>query len=358
VLRPGDTLTMNVVLGDPAGGAVTISTQPTGSPNATWTSLNNGTPTATATFTFSPQFSDEGVNYPITLLENNSDGTGIQNTWNVYVPTADEQQVYISEFLANPTTNTSSSYFNPLKRAADTESITAWDQYVEVANLSPDSLSFYRWQINNGSGNQYVDQGDTLGSSNSIVIYGGGDVGDPNPPSIPNSFPANQGDPASSSSLALATSGQGVIALYNNLGNLVDRVVYNASQLSSNGSWSRFPTLDSGLVPQSWISTNWTTAGLQYNGAAWSVSNSLPYGVTNLAIEAGLSNTVDLSFEANTSQASTLWATPTLSTPFPIVNQLSTPFQVIGGKTFTSTNGSFTVTNSGAEDEFFIITTQ
>ena len=89
-------------------GAGLTNPVPTGLPgDASWTINSSGGQTATATFRFQPTSGDAGTNYIAALQE--TTGTGIvTNSWYIYVPTPQEQQIYISEFLANPTTTTNS----------------------------------------------------------------------------------------------------------------------------------------------------------------------------------------------------------------------------------------------------------
>ena len=355
VLRPTEKLTMNVSLSDPLGGTVSIAPVPTGLPvDASWTINSSGGQTATATFRFQPTSGDAGTNYIAALQE--TTGTGIvTNSWYIYVPTPQEQQIYISEFLANPTTTTNSPAFNPLQRAVDTNNISVNDQYVEIVNVSTSNVeSLYGWSITDASTLRHVfgnTGSESLTTSNSYVVYGGVLNNDPDPPTIlggPSS--GVQIEPASSGSLALS----GVITLRNTNyfnngsiqpGYIVDRVVYNASSLAS-GSLSRFPTLNSGFVPQQYISTNWVTPGLQYDGGRWTLPTQRPQGVNNIVVTAG--NPLKLGFTAAANQASTLWNSS-------IVNG---QYGVIFGQTFTNTTGAFFITNPVAPAQFYYITTQ
>ena len=115
--------------------------------------------------------------------------------------------------------------------------------------------------------------------------------------------------------LNLSTNG-GIVALYNTNGYLVDRVVYPASGL--NTSFSRFPTLNDGLVPQQYISTNYTTAGLQYDGGAWSSPTKPVTGVSNIVINVQGSHVI-LGFKVTSPQAYTIWNTSNLLLPFNVV---------------------------------------
>lgn len=361
VLRPTESLTTYVSVGDPEGGAVTLTPVTDGLPSsAHWDGVVNGS-TATAIFHFQPVSADAGSNYIVTLAASSTSGTVSTNYWYVYVPTPLEQQICISEFLANPTTNTSAPYFNPLQRATDATNITTWDQYVEIANTSATDVDLFGWSLGDASFVRHVffngAPQEQLSASNAVVIYGGAypASSDPSAPTLsaPH-FPADNGD---APTLSLEKSGTGVIVLrnpnYYNSGHgiqpgyIVDRVVYPAGNLSTNGSLSRFPTVNSGFVPQGYISTNFATAGLQYDGSPWSLPTKVPQAVTNVVITV-VNNQAILGFTADTTLASTLWQ----------ANEVTDPFKVVFGKQFTSPSATFSVTNLPADHQFYFITTQ
>jgi hypothetical protein len=349
-LPPGETLTTFASIGDAAGGSVTLTPVTAGLPaGATWSNITNGL-TGTASFHFTPSTNDAGTNYVISLGISSTSGAESTYSWNVYVPTPDEQQMAITEFLANPTTNTSSGLFNPLGRATDTSAIKTSDQYVEIANQSPNSYDLQGgvngWDIDNGNPNnplQNFDAGSDiyLNATGSMVVYGGGGSASP-------TLPAGVGAVAASSGgLGLPTTGQGVIILRNGAGYVVDRVVYNAGSLPTNSSLSRFPTINSPFVPQAYISTYPATPGLQYDGSAWSQPTKVPTGLTGVSLSVTNKQAV-LKFTANPTQANTLWQ----------ANTLTGPFQVINGAVFGNTTGSFSVTNLPSNYQFYFITTQ
>jgi hypothetical protein len=348
-LPPGETWTTVANIADAAGGIVTLTPSYTGLPaSATWSNVTNGL-NATAVFQFTPAPADAGSNYAVTLNIASSSGTTSTYIWNVYVPTPDEQQMAITEFLANPTTNTASPLFNPLYRSGDTVNIPVNDQYVEFANQSPNPYDLQGgngWDIDNGSAVNPLLNFDDYGidiifdPGTAVVVYGGTGSGSPgNPLTVENSAPSLSG-------LNLPTTGTGVIILRNGAGYIVDRVVYNGSMLSTNSSLSRFPTINSPFAPQAYISTNVATAGLQYDGSVWSGTSKVPTGIYGVSISVTNKQAV-LKFAATPPQVNTLWE----------ANSLNGPFQVVNGGKFGSTAGTFSVTNLTAY-QFFYITTQ
>lgn len=357
VLRPGESLTMDAVIGDPEGGTVSLTGFTAGLPaDAYWTNITSGV-NATAQFVFNPTAADEGSNYVVSLGSSSTSGTANTNVWYVYVPTAQEQQVYISEFLANPTTNSSSPFHNPLNRAFDTNNVTANDQYVELVNQSGTDLDLFSWSLTDANTLRHafligepVEQL-AAANSNSVIVYGGPlpEGSDPSPPQTPVPFfPANQGG----AGLSLSASGNGVIVLRNpnyynsglgiQPGYIVDRIVYGS--LPTNGSLSRFPRPNGVLdvVPQALVSTHATTAGLQYDGSNWLTPTQTPGSVTNVTVVPG--NPTTLNFTAIPGTTATLWQ----------AGPVQGPYAPVKG----TTSGVFSITNPPLPSQFFYLTTQ
>ncbi len=342
VLRSGEKLNTHVSIGDPEGGTVTLTPVTAGlSVNSGWSGVTGGLD-ATGDFSFIPTAADAGSNYVVSLVVSSTASATYTYTFTVYVPTASEQQIAITEFLANPTTNTGSAYFNPLKRSTDTIGISTNDQYIEIANPSDTDLAL-GWTIDAGNpAKPIVDTfavGGAVPSASSYVAYGGNQA---EAPGLTTPFGPSQG-------LFLKTTGSGLLVLRNSPavgGHIIDRVVYSASDLSTNGSLARFPTIKSAFVPHSYISTNVTSAGLQYDGGSWGSPTKVPTGVAGVGITYVNGQAV-FSFTANTSQASTLWG----------ASDVTGPYSVIFGQPFPSGAGAFTNVNS-ATKQFYFITTQ
>jgi hypothetical protein len=347
-IQPGETITINVVVIDPGGGIVTLGTA--GDLPGNWNITASGGLTATASFNFTASTNNSGTLFvPSLTAAYGSSGVTSTNSWNVFVPTNNEQQVYLTEVFAAPTTNTTSPAFNPLRRAADTNNPAVNDQYVEFVNLSSSTVFLENWTLVDGNGNvrHTFLHGEALAPSNSVVIYGGPATLDPSAPTLSAlglEF-LEAADQGGSPSLSLNPKG-GVIGLYDNGGHLVDRLAYPASDTNNPSAFSRFPVLNSGLVPQAYISTNYVTPGSQYDGGSWLSATKVPTGVTGVDLIYG--NPLALGFTANTTNATTLWGG----------GSVLTPFQVITGQLFTNTSGLFLVTNPPSGKQFYFITTQ
>ena len=338
VLRPGETMTSTFSLGDPEGGILTLTPVTAGLPaSAYWTNITGGA-IATAELVYTPAQEDAGVQYTIQVNAESTSGNSFSPAATVYVPTLQEQQIAITEFLANPTTNPAAPYYNPLRRATVTGASTN-DQYIEIVNQSPNDLSS-EFTLDTGNINALVydsfTHNDNLGSSNSLVVYGGAGS------AAPGVSPVQ----VSGTGLLLSTNGNNILVLRNGNGYIIDRVAYSTASLSTNGSLSRFPTYTSAFVPQTYVSTNLTTPDAQYDGGSWRSPSEVPTAVTNVSIAYANGKAV-LKFQANILQASTLWN----------AGSVVGPYNVIYGQPFPSGSGVFTNTSS-ASQQFYFITTQ
>ncbi len=344
VVRPGETITTYVSIGDAAGGSVSLAptgTLPTG---AAWSSYVPGTPgtPATIAFHYTGSAADAGIYFPVQLNVSSDAGTAYTETFPVYVPTPQEQQMAITEFLANPTTNTSAAFYNPLQRASAVNGISTNDQYVEIVNQSGTDLTS-KFTLDTGTAalpvfSSFDGFGSSVLSSNSLVVYGGN--------GSPVQLPGLTTPVAVSRGLFLSTNGTGIIALRNTSGYLIDRVTYTAASLSTNGSLTRFPSWTNAFVPQAYVNALKVTPGAQYDGSPWSVTNKVPSGVGSVKITYVNGKAV-LTFTANTTQASTLWN----------ASSVTGPYNVILGQVFSSGSGAFTNSNPAAQS-FYYITTQ
>jgi len=341
VLRPGETLLMEVNVTDPEGGNVTITPLATGLPgSAGWTTGATTGTNVDASFSFTPTPGDAGVNYTIGLRTANSFVT-TTNYWYIYVPTATEQMVFITEFLANPTTDVASPFYNPLHRTEIPTSITTADEYIEIVNQSTTDIDLYDWNISDlvGVRHRFYNGAplESLASSNAIVVYGGPLNG--SLPSLPVlSYPATE----SSAGLALNNSGD-TITLRNGT-NIIDRVLYTAASVSSMGSLTRFPTLNSDFVASAYVGTN-TSAGTQYDGSDWTGPAATPTEVSPVTLTYG--NPVTLEYTATPGQYYTLWQ----------ADEANDPFAVVNGGLSTNAAGVFFIANPPADRQFYFITT-
>jgi len=203
-------------------------------------------------------------------------------SWTVSVPTAEERQVVIAEFLANPVSRPDSPAFNPMHRldwppAADSalsSRLTSWDEFVELVNLGPRPVSLAGWTLGDATRiRAWVDPvhpDNVRPPGSALVLYGG--PPDSHPPRLPcPSIPATLpgGAPAGSEGLGLNNTSD-IIELRNASGHLVERVAYGTRQLAPDASVARWPFPDGGWSGHPATPSGATTSpGLSVLGVAW-----------------------------------------------------------------------------------------
>ncbi len=148
VLRPGESLRMDFTATDPDDGSVTVAPITAGLPaQATWSIPSPTGTNVTGSLVFNPTAANAGTLFTFRLRTQTTTALAT-NTWKVYVPTPDEQKVFITEIYPNPTSDTNSSAFNPLRRAEPvTANVTVADEYIEVANLSNTDFDLFGWTV-------------------------------------------------------------------------------------------------------------------------------------------------------------------------------------------------------------------
>ena len=264
-LRPGEQLTLTVTATDPAG--IAVSVEPVTDPlplSARWDFAATTGPGVTGTFTMAPTAADAGQLLDLELRVANQAGTQTVS-WRIYVPTPAEEQMVIAEYLANPTASADAAHYNPLRRETPATNPGLQDEYIELVNHGTADLSLEGWSLSDAVQVRHRFPAPTLlPAGQPLVVYGG-----PRDASAPQLDVAAQ--PASEGSAGLALNNTGdQILLRNALGYLVERVVYTAAQMSSQGSMSRSPTLSDGFVPQATAGTEPVTPGRRPDGQLWS----------------------------------------------------------------------------------------
>jgi len=346
-LRPGEKITTYVTGSDPAGGNITLTPVTTGLPaGATWSTGPVSGQNPTTSFTFTPAQAHAGTNYIYSVIATTASFTYTQS-WSVYVPALTEQNVFIGEFLANPTTNTAAPHFNPLRRETPSTNATVHDEYIEIVNLTDADLDLLNWSVEDAAATRHVFYSGVWGnevipSKSAIIVYGG-----PLSGLVPQldvaAFPANQ---STTAGLALNNSGTEWITIRNGAGYPVDRVFYKGADLSPDGSLSRFPTDRGAIVPQAYVRTNTVSPGKQYAGNSWSEPPVWPTGIGQITIRYG--NPVTLQFTNDTGRVATLW----------LADEVTNTFRVVYGRQFQAETAEFSVSNPPPARQFYFITQQ
>lgn len=346
-LRPGEKITTYVTGKDPAGGYITLTPITTDlPPGASWnTGPVSGTNPITS-FSFTPTPAQAGSNYIYSVIATTASFTHTQS-WSVYVPALTEQNVFISEFLANPTTNPAAAHFNPLNRETPSTNAAVHDEYIELVNLTDWDLDLLNWSVEDAFAKRRVFYdgawgGEIIPSKGAIIVYGG-PLSGLQPRLDVAAFPANESGTAG---LALNNSGTEWITVRNANGYPVDRVFYKGTDLSQNGSLSRFPTDRGAFVPQQFVRTNTVSPGKQYAGNSWAEPPVMPTGVRQITLRYG--NPVTLQFTNDPGRVATLW----------VANELTNIFKVVYGQQFSGTTAELYVTNPPPTKQFYFITQQ
>lgn len=319
-LRVGEQLTIQITVTDPFGGSVTVQPASTDLPaGATWNFPALTGTEVQGTFAMTAQPADRGRLFEIKLDATNASATHTA-VWQIYVPTAAEERVAIAEYLANPTGQTNAAHYNPLRRDPPSDNTSQHDEYLELVNLSDTDLDLLGWTIADAVTVRHrFYESFMLGARNAAIVYGG----------PLNGFTPNLDVPfipASESSAGLALNNDGdTLTVRNRIGGVVERVAYPASQVSSGGSMTRFPTLDHGFAPQISVSTLAVTPGRQYDGKLWSEPPTIPptdVGAISAALTA--QGTVRLTWSARAGQTYTVLAAPAVTGPWtPLASRLS-----------------------------------
>lgn len=282
-LRPGERLRLQAQATDDLGRDVVLQPMTNELPAGTeWTFDRPPSAAPTATLTFTPTVTAAGHGFRFVLGAANEEGTG-QATWVVYVPTAVEQRVVISEFLANPTADPAAPHYNPLHRETPGPAsvIATEDEYVEIVNLAAETVDLSGWTLADGVTVRHTfAAGESLSASNAAVVYGGRALGsEPRLAAGVQALPASGG----SAGLSLNNSGDSII-VRNGSGQIVERVTYG-SVSGYVGSVARYPNLAGGFVEHSRVAANPGSPGTQNDGRLFSEPAPADPGSLRLSVE-------------------------------------------------------------------------
>ncbi len=279
-LRPGESIAIGFEITDPEGRSVTVTHGNEAPADSEWSFTTLSGTQVNGTFRCTAAAADAGKAFNVTVTADNG-STSFTQTIRLYVPTPAEQQVVITEFYANAASTNSVPWFNPLNRSellpGGTDASPAnRDEFVELVNLSGESLDFTGWMISDALLRRaYIypgTPGTLVAPSNSIVVYGGPAFGYTPQISVPAiAAEVGPGDAFSTAGLALNDGGDTII-LRNAQSNIVSRIVYAQAQVSTNGSLVRFPTDRDGFVAHSGTGERYWSPGTQANGNAWTVN--------------------------------------------------------------------------------------
>ena len=321
-LRPGEALTMRVVVTAADERPVTLSADSNELPaSARWELRETTGTNLTAVFTFAPTPNEAGSNFVISLYASASTGANATQ-WSFYVPTEQEQQIVISEFLPNPATLETAPHFNPLRRAEPAPNPAWQDEYVEVVNDSDREMDLSHWTLSDSAQVRHrFAESFVLQSRGAIVVYGGPRTGFPPLLMAPTVWASE-----SATGLGFHDSSSDAVIIRNAQGRMVSRVVY--SLVSTNSSLTRYPTLDDEFVPHSGISTDHTSPGVNYDGRKFSELTQLPPAPIILRAIVRRGTRIVLTWNADKGRAYSVFQSANPSGPYwPLATGLRFPDQ-------------------------------
>lgn len=258
VLVPGETLRIDVKVDDPEGREVRfLPGESTALEHAAWTFERESGTALAGVFRFIPTQDQRGQLFTIRLTVANP-AVRTETAWTIYVPTAAEQGMVMTEIMANPTSNAEAAHYNPLRRAEPAPNIASHDEYIELVNFSSAAVDLQHWTISDEVQVRHrFTEPFALGPTNSLVIYGGpwtSYVPGLATPFMPTSVAQQFG---------LNNSGGDTISLRNALGRLVWRVRYGS--LPSDGSLTRSNASEP-FVPHTSVSGLAVSPGVRFDG--------------------------------------------------------------------------------------------
>ena len=330
----GETAMIEAVVKSPSGSEITVT------PTGDWVLSANPGSDVTARLVLTAGEEDLGVSFDVSLEAENSEGVQTL-AWDVYVPSEAEQQVAITEFLANPTGKTTAGHYNPLHRETPSDSnvLSVEDEFVEIANLGQADVDMAGWSLSDAvalRSNFY--EGDVLAKRGAVIVYGGRLSG--SEPVLDEgilALPATE----STSGLALNNSGD-TITLRNADGHVIDRIKFGKP--SSKGSMTRDPGLNGAFADHSTVADAAVSAGTWPSGAPFTEDPTVE--IPEIEITVSLADgEIHLSWGAS----------PAASYTVRLSNSVAGPYTPVGKKLkFDDSTGSFSAKADRAA-QFFII---
>ncbi len=330
----GETAVIEAVVESPSGSEITVTS------TGDWVLSANPASEVTARLVLTAGEEDFGVSFDVSLEVENSEGVQTL-AWDVYVPSEAEQQVAITEFLANPTGKTTASHYNPLHREtpSDSSRINVEDEFIEIANLGQVDVDLADWSVSDAvalRSNFY--EGDVLAKRGAVIVYGGRLSG--SEPVLGDdvlALPATE----STSGLGLNNSGD-TITLRNADGHVIDRIKFGKP--SSKGSMTRHSGLNGAFADHSTVAAAAVSAGTWPSSAPFTENPMVE--ILEIEITVSLADgEIHLSWGASAAASYTVRSS----------NSVAGPYTPVGKKLkFDDSTGSFSAKAERAA-QFFII---
>ncbi|MCC6231763.1 MAG: lamin tail domain-containing protein [Verrucomicrobiales bacterium] len=231
-------------------------------------------------------------------------------TVKIYVPTAAEQAVVLMEIFANPSSTGAGFVFNPLQRASNPEDPARDDEFLELVNFSAAAVDLRGWRIEDAVGMRHEFRGSFVIPARSAgIVYGG-----PLRGLTPNLGVPVAAANAGGEGLSLDDLGD-TIEVYNAGTNLVFRMVYVATQVSSATSLARYPDASGLWVEHSSVARLQVSPGLQSDGRSY-LEPMLRFDPISVTARRGSDGQISLRWNATPGVPYTVWSAETLTTGF------------------------------------------
>lgn len=338
-LQPGERWTLRTHITGTPGYPLQVQ-PPDPPPNATmqWFTQVVGDSEMDAQIIFEPAESEAGKTFDMKIVADCGGATNTQ-TVRVYVPNVAERALVLSEFLANPTSDSTAAHFNPLSREFPGAKPAVEDEYLEWVNNSAATLDLSGWTIADAVRARHVFPTNfTLAAHSALIIYGGPTN---NPPRLDvPAMPASE----SASGLALNNTGEETILLRNAGGQLLQRIVYEGRDLSDAGSLSRWPDLNGCFLPQCDLTANAVTPGRQWDGRPYESVEEPQAPQPILKVRFNSLRQCVLEWDASKPHSYQVWKASTLAGPFESIQ---------ANLVFDDGQGSFTDTDVTQETSRF-----
>ena len=304
-LLPGETVVIEAVIKNPAGDEVTVT------PTGDWVLSANPAIEVTAKLVLTAGEADAGEPFDLSLEAENTEGVATLE-WDIYVPSAAEQQVAVTEFLANPTGKATDGHYNPLHREtpSDSNRISVEDEFVEIANLGQTEVDLAGWSLSDAvalRSNFY--EGDVLAKRGAVIVYGGRSSG--SEPMLGDgvlALPATEG----TSGLGLNNSGD-TITLRNADGHVIDRIQFGKP--TGKGSMTRHPGLNGAFADHSTVADALVSAGAWPSGSPFAEDPAVD--IPEIKITVSMANgDITLNWEVSPAASYTVKASGSVAGPY------------------------------------------
>ena len=304
-LLPGETVVIEAVIKNPAGDEVTVT------PTGDWVLSANPAIEVTAKLVLTASEADAGEPFDLSLEAENTEGVATLE-WDIYVPSAAEQQVAVTEFLANPTGKATDGHYNPLHREtpSDSNRISVEDEFVEIANLGQTEVDLAGWSLSDAvalRSNFY--EGDVLAKRGAVIVYGGRSSG--SEPVLGDgvlALPATEG----TSGLGLNNSGD-TITLRNADGHVIDRIQFGKP--TGKGSMTRHPGLNGAFADHSTVADALVSAGAWPSGSPFAEDPAVD--IPEIKITVSMANgDITLNWEVSPAASYTVKASGSVAGPY------------------------------------------